>query len=164
MKKLLLSAACYCLHFLGSAQGLSQKIAPDDSHYISQAAMSSAYGRAQRHFKSTYPGISDAQWSTVSGGGFVCQSEQPEMVTRAHYDRRGNWICTVSGYESSILPEGVKETVRHCFEGYRVTFVNQVTSKAVIPVYFINLEGWSDIKVIRIIGDEIEVIRAMEKK
>jgi len=89
MKKLLLSAACYCLHFLGSAQGLSQKIAPDDSHYISQAAMSSAYGRAQRHFKSTYPGISDAQWSTVSGGGFVSGSGGYYLTLAAHISAAG---------------------------------------------------------------------------
>jgi hypothetical protein len=164
MKKLFLLAGCYCLHFSSPAQDLSPKNFPDKLHAVSSDGRSAGYDRARRHFNDKYPGISDVLWTNLPDGGFVCWVHEPEMATHVHYDRRGNWICTISGYEDRRLPEEIKEAVQNHYEGYRITFVNQIISKADLPIYIINIESWTEIKVIRVIGDDIEVRQELEKE
>jgi hypothetical protein len=164
MKKLfLLAAACYCLQLSSSAQSLSPKASPDGRQTISLVTGSAGLDRAQHHFNSNYRSSSDALWTTLPGDGFVCRFQEPEMINYAHYDRRGKWLCTVSGYEAEGLPKEVREAVQACFDGYRITYVNEITSKAVVPVYLINIESYSSVKVIRVMGDEIEVREDMKK-
>ena len=163
MKKLFLLAACSCLLVSGFAQNISYKTPPDSRHDRALSGSSRGLDRAQRHFNANYRVNTAASW-TPAGAGFVCAFVDADRLNHVHYDKHGNWICTITGYEADQLSKQVKEMVQGYYEGYRITYVNEVSSKAGEPVYIINLESYSSYKVIRVVGDDIEVRQEMSKE
>jgi hypothetical protein len=164
MKKLFLLAACSCLLVSGFAQNVSFKTPPDVRSDRTLSGSSRSLDKAERHFNNHYRGSTVVSWTTLAGTGFVCKFEDADRVNHVHYDKHGNWICTISGYSAEVLPKQVREMVQGCYEGYRITYVNEVSSKAAEPVYIINIESFSSYKVIRVAGDEMDVRKEMEKE
>jgi hypothetical protein len=93
-----------------------------------------------------------------------CIFQKDNTVNRVFYDEQGYWRFTLVSYEPSVLNDHLKEIVSNRFEGYHISYVNEVRSEYDEPVYMINLENAGNIKVIKIVNDDIEVKQDLIKE
>ena len=163
MKKLFLLVACYCLYVSAFAQGAPSKNQPGANEFSGPVVRSAAYNRAQHHFSVTYPNVTDGYWTLSSNGGYICQFRESEVSDQVHYNKRGRWVCTIAAYDAWKLPAAIRDEVENCYEGYRITYVHEISVNAPLPVYLINIETLSKIRIIRVVGDDIEEIRHLDK-
>jgi hypothetical protein len=63
-----------------------------------------------------------------------------------------------------MLADHLREIISDHFEGYHISYVNEVRSEYEEPVYMINIENAGNIKVIKIVNDEIEVKQDLVKE
>jgi hypothetical protein len=132
--------------------------------YMNEAAPINATERAKAHFNANYSGARDAAWYNLAKNNMYCVFHSGKVVNRVFYDSRGFWQYTLMGYPSSALSEDVKDQVNYAFDGYRITWVNEIRSTQDKPVYVINIENENHIKVIRIAGDDIEERESYNKE
>ncbi|HEY4935158.1 MAG TPA: hypothetical protein VII44_01180 [Puia sp.] len=157
MKKLMLLAGLYCLQ-------PNLQAAPHRVNAKYHLAPMSASERAQAHFKENYAWVKDAGWFNTAEKNLYCVFQQGDIVNRVFYDRSGYWQYTLISFPSSDLPKNVKKLVSANFDGYDISYVNEILSENNEPVYMINIENGDNIKVIRVSGDDIEVKHDFNKR
>jgi hypothetical protein len=157
MKKLILLAGLYCLHpnLNAAPRGVDAKYRP---------APTSATARAMAHFKENYAWVQDADWFNTVENNMYCVFHQGNIVNRVFYDQYGYWQYTLISFPPSVLPKNVKKIVSENFDGYTISYVNEILSINDEPVYMINIENGDDIKVVRVSGDAIEVKQDIKKR
>ena len=155
MKKLMLLAGLYCLQLTVHAAPLTSP--------VKEMAPVRANDRAIAHFSANYQGAQNVNWYTLSNENIYCVSHKGDTVNRVFYDKHGFWKYTLLSYPGYDLPKSVKELVTDYFKCYRVTSVTEVHANNIEPVYVVNIENDDNIKVIRVIGDDIDVQQDMEK-
>jgi hypothetical protein len=156
MKKLLLLAGLYCLQPTLHAASFTSSVKHDKTPI-------SANDRAQANFKENYAWVENATWTNAPDQSINCVFQQGKTANRVFYDKRGYWQFTLISYQPSVLAKKVKELVLDNFHGYKITYVNEIRSDSEVPVYMINIEDGNNIKVIRVIGDDIEVTQDIIK-
>ena len=157
MKKLMLLSGLFCL-------SLSIYAARVPITGKNDVAPISASQRAKAHFTLNYKEVSDASWYNATDNSIYCIFQKGNTVNRVFYDGQGYWRYTLISYDPSILDDHLKEIVSNHFEGYQISYVNEVRSEYEEPVYMINIENASHIKVIKIVNDEIEVKQDLIKE
>jgi hypothetical protein len=163
MKKLFLLAACYCLYVSVNAQSGSQGNQPDVSGLTGAVPQSAAFHRAQHDFSLIYPKVTGSYWEVTTDGGFVSQFREAGVVSQVHFSKNGRWVYRVTGYEGQWLPPAIKSEIEHCYEGYLITYVHEVEGNLKDLTYFVTIETMSKIKVIKIVGDDMEVWKDQDK-
>jgi hypothetical protein len=156
MKKLLLLAGLYCLQPTLHATSFTSSVKHDKVPI-------SGTERAQANFKENYAWVENATWTNMPDQTIYCVFQQGKIANRVFYDKRGYWQFTLISYQPSVLAKKVKDQVLDNFHGYKITYVNEIRSNSDVPVYMINIEDGNNIKVIRVVGDEIEVTQDIIK-
>jgi hypothetical protein len=163
MKKLILLAGFYCLQLtLHAAPHIvsgKTDIASEKKHMKSV----SAGERAIAHFRENFPGVQDISWSTNADKSINCSFHQGTKVGRVYYDPRGYWRYTVISYPPSDLLNSIRYRIMDNFDGNEISYVNEILSQNNDPVYMVNIENVSNIKVIRVSDDDIEVKQDLRK-
>jgi hypothetical protein len=149
MKKLMLLAGLYCLQPALYAASTGNPSA----NYI---APINASDRAKAHFNANYSEAHDAAWFNLPNKNMYCVFHSGKVISRVFYDSRGYWQYTLMGYPASGLAQEVKDQVNSDYDGYRISWVNEIRSNQEKPVYVINIENENHIRVIRIAGDDVE--------
>jgi hypothetical protein len=157
MKKLMLLSGLFCL-------SLSIYAAPVSIAGKNDLAPVSASQRAKAHFELNYKDVSDASWYNAEDNSMYCIFQKDNTVNRVFYDEQGYWRFTLISYQPSVLNDHLKEIVSNHFEGYHISYVNEVRSEYEEPVYMINIENAGNIKVIKIVNDDIEVKQDLIKE
>jgi hypothetical protein len=157
MKKLILLAGLYCLQptLKAAPHGVDAKYRP---------APASATARAMAHFKENFAWVQDADWFNTVENNMYCVFHQGNIVNRVFYDQNGYWQYTLISFPPSVLPKNVKKMVSENFDGYTISYVNEIVSINDEPVYMINIENTDDIKVVRVSGESIEVNQDIKKR
>ena len=150
MKKLILFAGLYCM-----LPGLYAAPTIKSAHHA--LASVSASERAKAHFKENYAEVDNVSWYTAPDNSLYCIFHKENKVNRVFYDSRGYWQFTLVSYQPSELKSNIRQQISDQFEGYRITYVNEVQSAYDEPIYMVNIEDAGNIKVIKVTGDDIEV-------
>jgi hypothetical protein len=158
MKKLILFAVLYCM--LSGSHAAS--IVKSGNH---TTATVSATERAKAHFKENYADeVQNSAWYTSPDNSIYCIFQRGNTMNRVFYDSRGYWQFTLVSYQPSELNMHIRQQVSDQFEGYRITYVNEIQSAYDEPIYMINLENAGNIKVVKVMGDDIEVKQTLVKE
>ena len=157
MKKLILFAGIFCmlpgLYAASNVKSASHSMAPV-----------SASERAKAHFKQNFAQVDNVAWYTAPDNSLYCIFHRENTTDRVFYDSRGYWQFTLVSYQPSELKEHIRQQITDQFEGYRITYVNEIQSAYDEPIYMINIENAGNIKVLRVIGDDIEVKQSLIKE
>jgi len=157
MKKLILFAGLYCmlpgLYAASIVKSANHKMAPV-----------SASERAKAHFRENYAEVDNVAWYTAPDNSLYCIFHRRNTVDRVFYDSRGYWQFTLVSYQPSELKMNIRQRISDQFEGYRITYVNEIQSAYDEPIYMVNLENAGNIKVVKVTGDDIEVKQALIKE
>jgi hypothetical protein len=140
----------------------ASSIGPTDEN---SGAPADASQRAKAHFKANYGNATDASWYKLDNkNSMYCIFHEGKKIERVFYNNRGSWQYTLISYPPSELDNNTKAQVLNAFESYRITYVNEIHSTFNEPVYVFNIENPNFIKVIRLVGDEIEVKQSLDKE
>jgi hypothetical protein len=157
MKKLILFAGLYCmlpgLYAFSSVKSASHAVVHE-----------SASERAKAHFKENYAEVQNFAWYTAPDNSMYCIFHRENTVDRVFYDSRGYWQFTLVSYLPSQLKPNITQQISDQFEGYRITYVNEIQSAYDEPIYMVNIENAGNIKVIKVTGDDIEVKQSLIKE
>jgi hypothetical protein len=157
MKKLILFAGLYCM-----LPGLyAASIVKSANHTLAPV---SASERAKAHFKENFGEAENVEWYTAPDNSIYCIFHRTNTVNRVFYDSRGYWQFTLVSYQPSELKMHIRQQISNEFEGYRITYVNEIQSAYDEPIYMVNLENAGSIKVVKVIGDDIEVKQNLIKE
>jgi hypothetical protein len=115
--------------------------------------------RAIRHFNKAYSGNDAAEWSFLKEGGFVCRFTRKKIVSRAFYDKKGNWLYTVAGYTEDKLAKEIRAMVRRVYYDYQISFINEINMPEGKNVYIIQIQDEKTLKILRISEDEMEIVQ-----
>jgi hypothetical protein len=157
MKKLILFAGLYCM-----LPGLYAASNVKSANY--KLAHVSASERAKAHFKENYAEVQNVAWYTASDNSPYCIFHRANTVDRVFYDSRGYWQFTLVSYLPSELKMNIRQQISDQFEGYRITYVNEIQSAYDEPIYMVNIENAGNIKVLKVTGDDIEVKQSLIKE
>src|SRR5258708_21956681 len=158
MKKLILFAGLYCmllpgLHATSTLKSENYKLAPVR-----------ASERAKAHFKENYAEVQNVAWYTAPDNSLYCIFHRENTVDRVFYDSRGYWQFTLVSYLPSELKPNIRQQISDEFEGYRITYVNEIQSAYDEPIYMVNIENAGNIKVLKVTVDDIEVKQSLIKE
>ena len=146
MKKLILLTGLICLLLNASAAKVSSS------------------ERAKSHFKANYSEVQNETWYTAPDNTMYCIFHQGGTTDRVFYDSRGYWQFTMVSYPPALLKQNIKELVLGHFDGFRISYINEIQSAYDEPVYMINLENAGSIKVVKVVGDDIDVKQSLIKE
>ena len=156
MKKLILFAGLYCLQ-----PALRAASTIDSTINITNPV--AAVNRAKAHFKANFSEVQDGQWFNLSGKDMFCLFHQGEVAIHVFYDNQGFWQYTLKGYLPACLAKNVKDRVAAHFSQYHISYVNEILSEENEPVYVINIENATSVKIIQVAGDDIQVQLSLQK-
>ena len=128
------------------------------------AASISASERAKSHFKEYYSEVQNESWYNATDNSMYCIFQRDNKTDRVFYDSRGYWQYTLVSYLPSSLKKNIKDLVDRHFEGYHISYVNEIQSAYDEPIYMINIENAGNIKVIQVSGDNFEVKQSLIKE
>ena len=157
MKKLILFAGLYCM-----LPGLYAATTVKSARHA--MAPVSASERAKAHFKQNYAEVQNVAWYTAPDNTLYCIFHRENSVDRVFYDSRGYWQFTLISYLPSELKPAIRQQISDQFEGYHITYVNEIQSAYDEPIYMVNIENAGNIKVIKVTGDDIEVKQSLIKE
>jgi hypothetical protein len=157
MKRLILFAGLYFM-----ASGLFASSANKSSNNTMSSVGASE--RAKAHFRENYAEVQNEAWYNAPDNSMYCIFHRANTVDRVFYDSRGYWQFTLVSYEPSELKMQIRQQVADQFEGYRITYVNEIQSAYDEPIYMINIENAGNIKVVKVTGDDIEVKQSLVKE
>ncbi len=112
-----------------------------------------------RNFKGK---ITDARWYE-SSFGFVIKFNVTGVDHRVDLDKNGNWLRTIRSYEEMKLPMNVKRVINNLYNGYSISFVQEIEVPFQSLTFVVNLEGKKDIVQVRVSGDETEECQRFNK-
>jgi len=158
MKKLILFAGLYCLLL----PGIYAASTVNSTRY--RMAPVSASERAKAHFKENYAEVQNVAWYTAPDNSLYCIFHRENTVNRVFYDSRGYWQFTLVSYMPSELKMNIRQQISDQFEGFRITYVNEIQSAYDEPIYMVNIENAGNIKVLKVTGDDIEVKQSLLKE
>ncbi len=157
MKKLILFAGFSCM-----LSGLYAASSVKSDNF--KLASVSASERAKAHFKENYAEVQNVAWYTAPDNSIYCIFHRENTVDRVFYDSRGYWQFTLVSYLPSELKMNIRQQISDQFEGYRITYVNEIQSAYDEPIYMVNIENAGNIKVLKVTGDDIEVNQSLIKE
>jgi hypothetical protein len=67
-------------------------------------------------------------------------------------------------YPPSELDKRVKNMAIEYFAGFYIDLINEINADGISPIYMINIESETQIKVIKVVDDTIEVQEELEKE
>lgn len=157
MKKLILFAGLSCM-----LSGLYADSTVKSDNF--KLASVSASERAKAYFKENYAEVENVAWYTAPDNSLYCIFHRENTVDRVFYDSRGYWQFTLVSYLPSELKMNIRQQISDQFEGYRITYVNEIQSAYDEPIYMVNIENAGNIKVLKVSGDDIEVNQSLIKE
>jgi len=148
-----------------NAQGKSTKLNPQDVKkaymFATSEANSSAINAADvnthalKDFNKSFKNVTGEQWYAVSDG-FVANFNQEGIETKVAYDQKGKWHCTVRTLTESQLPSDVRDLVKSRYYDYDILVVYEI--KHDNTAYIMKMENGTNLKMIRVVDGEIEII------
>ena len=86
------------------------------------------------------------------------------METRLYYSKHGYRRFSIRRYGADNLNKEISEQVHNGYNGYHISNVNEIKVTGFPTSYILNLEVLDHIKVVRVVGDEMEELQEIEKQ
>jgi hypothetical protein len=156
MKRLILFAGLYCLHPNLQANSLNLSVKKHATPFP-------ASDRAMAHFKSNYADAADVEWFKPDGKDMYALFHEGDKTEHVFYNNDGYWQYTLISYPPTSLDKNATEQVLNFYDGYHISYVNEIRSLYNEPIYVINIEDANHIKVIKLVRGDIEVQEDLNK-
>ena len=174
MKKILLPVIAALLFFFNAAH------AQTDNNFLAvadikgsnvDAALPAPAGKdfASEHkavvksFSSMYKSVSSTESYILKDQSILIRFQSNGKLYKAFFNNSGVWMHTVCSYEEPYLPSAVRDLVKRTYSNLKITFVDEIQTPGLEPVYRVQLQDDKKIVIVKVCGDEMEVDQEFER-
>jgi hypothetical protein len=101
--------------------------------------------------------------ASVSANGYTVHSVIDGRESTTAYNKKGNWVYTIQYYSVDNLDKNIIDKVRTDYNNYGVTAIQKVEQPGTDAVYIVTLENKTSIKTVRLVNDEVELVKDLIK-
>ena len=124
-------------------------------NYNSSLRINEVNARAARHFANHFNSEGNEKW-VILDGFYIASFTTDGVRTEAFYTSRGGYAYTVRYYQANRLNENIRLAVLRRYKDHSIDVVTEI-SNYTGQVYFVKIKNSSNIKMVRITGNEMEV-------
>lgn len=117
--------------------------------------------KATESFKKEFKDGSDVKW-LVEKDAISASFNRDDIQTRVIYNKRGNWVHTISYCGESKMPKAIRSLIRSNFPDYNITGMNEI-KEGDMTFYLFYLEDETSYKQISVYNGELNVYRELQK-
>jgi hypothetical protein len=148
----------YCFNAKNFKANILESMARTDAD-----ATTSISTKTLKNFSKEFHNATNAEWFQLKNSETMCRFFENGILNWAFYQSKGNIIASVKGYSEKDLPADVRRSIKSTYYDYNITFTQQINMPGVETVYIVHLEDAQTIKVLRLQGDEIDVLQELKK-
>ena len=120
--------------------------------------------KAIRNFAKTYGTRNNEGWTQIKDG-FIARFISDGIDTKIYYDQKGNWIASIKYYNEDKLRHDVRHVVKSTYYDYAIVGIQEIEGieSNGVPTYVIDVENKSEIKLLRVYAENMEVFKQFDK-
>ena len=162
MKKLIIiSFAIMQLSSLGSPLMAQDAIARLNINDVKTKHTALLNERAEKNFRRDFRNVYSPKWIEKEDG-YRVKFADGEVKYMVDYNKRGNWVSTISNYNEEQLDSHIANAVKTAFLGYAIVHVTEV-KKGKTTVYLVKIDNQKLLKTVRVVNGEIDVFESYIK-
>jgi len=116
-----------------------------------------------KSFSSMYKVVRSTESYTLKDKSILIRFYNNGKLYKAFFSNSGVWLHTVCSYEEPYLPSAVRDLVKRTYSNLKITFVDEVQTPGMEPVYRVQLQDDKKIVIVKVSGDEMEVDQEFDK-
>ena len=101
--------------------------------------------------------------TAVGAKGYTVHSVIDGRESTTAYNKKGHWLYTIQRYSTDNLDKNIIDKVRDVYDNYGVTGIQKIEQPGADAVYVINLENKTSIKIVRLVNDDVELMKDLIK-
>ena len=118
--------------------------------------------KAIKDFKDRFSTATEAKWYATPGG-YMTYFRLDGFGARVFYDKKGHWQASLTNFDESKLPKGIRAIVKSTYYDFAITLVQDVETVSG-GVYVIHLDDNKHIKIVRVTKDgNMDTLQEFEK-
>lgn len=118
--------------------------------------------KAAKSFKKNFEDGPDVKWY-VESNAITASFNRDEIPTRVIYNKRGNWVHTISYLQESKMPRGMKSLIRSNYPDYNIKGMHEI-KEGDITFCVVYLEDETSIKQISVYNGTLDVYKEFTKQ
>lgn len=118
--------------------------------------------KATENFKKKFKDAPDVKW-LVEEQVISASFNRDGIKTRVIYNKRGNWVHTISWCDENKMPKDITSLIRSNYPNYTITGMHEIIESDVI-FYIVYLEDENSLKQITVYNGELNVYKAFTKE
>ena len=114
--------------------------------------------RTLKDFKKRFATTTDVIWQETDNG-YLAKFSAGLIETMIAYGQHGTWFYTIQRYYERNLPADVRALVKSTYYDYTIVQIEEVNvPQQENTIYILHLRDNKNFKIVRVCGDEMEVI------
>ena len=102
--------------------------------------------KAEKKFMQVYRHATQVEWSALKNKSWMCRFYLDNILHRAFYSNKGQWLGTVSSYDGSKLDKNISDKISSTYFDYSIVFVNQIDMAGTQTLYIVEIQNQQSIK------------------
>ena len=148
-------------NFMSSIRNLANLGDPDftDAYILKRNEVNI---RAARDFLERFDKVDNALWYAGPNGGFEAYFVEDGYGDRIIYDKLGSWQMSLITFREEKLPRDIRFLVKSTYYDYDIILTEELRTGQGVE-YFVYLENKSNILIVKVYGDEMEVLQNLNQ-
>ena len=102
----------------------------------------------------------EVKWELTQKSGFIARFNTGSIDVTAAYDKSGGWLYSIRRYDEDDLPGSMRSMIKNAYKDYKIVHVEEVTmAEDANIIYFVTVQSDANIKVLRLLKNDVEVRR-----
>lgn len=146
---------------LNSALKAQNAIARINVNPINAKPAAALNNKAERSFRKEFKHAYNTKWIEKEDG-FRAKFVDNDISYMVDYNKKGNWVSTISNYTEDHLDSHIANAVKTAFLGYAIVHVTEIR-KGKITVYLVKIDNQKLLKTVRVQNGEMDVYESYIK-
>lgn len=95
--------------------------------------------------------------------GFILQTQVEGHNVTSAYDKKGNWLYTLTFYPTENLEKNIIDIVKDNYNNYFISGMEKVDQSGNESVFVVHMENNDSFKTLRVVGNEVELVQDFKK-
>ena len=118
--------------------------------------------KAAENFKKNFADGDDVKWN-VEEETISAAFTRDDIQTRVIYNKRGNWVHTITYCGESKMPKSIRSLIRTNYPDYNINGMNEI-KEGNLTFYIVYLEDDTSFKQVSVYNDELKVYKELQKQ
>jgi hypothetical protein len=116
-----------------------------------------------KNFSKKFKDAIAPQWFNTAQNEAMCRFYQQGILTMAYYKTNGLLLAYVCRYQEDGIPQDIADQVYASYPSFTISLAHEICFSTGDKVYIVNIEHHNLLKVLRVMGDQIDVLQDLKK-